>query len=78
MSADMTEFAAAAAQDARLRADALADAAVARIFAADGTPPRWEAIALVEREMAGWLAAPPPDLRAALSDWSARHGISLD
>ncbi len=28
--------------------------------------------------MAGWLAAPPPDLRATLIEWAAARGISFD
>jgi hypothetical protein len=70
--------------DARLRADPLADQAVARILGAwsDGTPPlpRWEAVALIEREMAGWTingdlagwkadAATPAPVAAALEDF---------
>lgn len=74
----MTEL--AASPDARLRADPLADDTVARILGADGMPPRWEAIALVEREMAGWTtngalaawqadAATPAPIAAALEDF---------
>lgn len=44
--------------DPRLRADALADSAIARILGSwtDGTPAlsRWDAIAVVNRELAGW------------------------
>lgn len=58
-----------AAVDARLRADPLADEAIDRILGAwaEGTPPlpRWEAIALVEREMAGWTT------NGALEGWQA-------
>ena len=75
----MTEIA-AVAPDARLRADPLADETVARILAAEGAPARWEAIALVEREMAGWTtngtlaawradAATPGPVAAALEDF---------
>lgn len=60
----MTEVV-AAAPDARLRADPLADETVARILAASDMPPRWEAIALVEREMAGWTT------NGALAAWQA-------
>ncbi len=28
--------------------------------------------------MNGWLAAPPPDMRAALTDWASAHGITCD
>jgi hypothetical protein len=66
MSADQIE---PAALDARLRADPLADEAINRILGAwtDGTPPlpRWEAIALVEREMDGWTT------NGALEGWQA-------
>lgn len=81
MSADLIE---PAALDARLRADPLADQTVARILGASdgGTPPlpRWEAVALIEREMAGWTtngglagwkadAATPAPVAAALEDF---------
>jgi hypothetical protein len=84
MSAEMTEPAAVAAPDARLRADPLADDTVARILGAGAghAPPlpRWEAIALAEREMAGWTtngaldawqadAATPAPIAAALEDF---------
>jgi len=66
MSASLIE---PAALDARLRADPLADEAIDRILGAcaEGTPPlaRWEAIALVEREMAGWTT------NGALAGWQA-------
>jgi hypothetical protein len=66
MSASLIE---PAALDARLRADPLADEAIDRILGAwaEGTPPlpRWEAIALVEREMAGWTT------NGALAGWEA-------
>jgi len=61
-----------AALDARLRADPLADEAIDRILGAgaEGRPPtppmqRWETIALVEREMAGWTT------NGALEGWQA-------
>jgi hypothetical protein len=58
-----------AALDARLRADPLADETMARILGAwtDGAPslPRWETVALVEREMAGWTT------NGALEGWQA-------
>ena len=28
--------------------------------------------------MRGWLAAPPPDMRAALLDWAQARGIAID
>lgn len=68
MSASLIE---PAALDARLRADPLADEAIDRILGAcaDGASlPRWEAIALVEREMAGWTT------NGALEGWRADAG----
>jgi len=35
-------------------------------------------IAALETAMAGWLAAPPPNLREALSGWAEAQGIALD
>jgi phosphotransferase system enzyme I (PtsP) len=35
-------------------------------------------IAALEKAMTGWLAKPPADLRAVLTDWAATHGVSLD
>lgn len=35
-------------------------------------------LAEIGAAMAGWLETPPPDLRAALSDWAARRGIQGD
>lgn len=32
----------------------------------------------IEAAMAGWLAEPPPSLRAALIDWAAERGIGFD
>ena len=32
----------------------------------------------IGQAMAGWLAAPPPSLRAALLDWACARGISCD
>ena len=32
----------------------------------------------IEAAMAGWLAAPPPDLRTALTDWAQERNISVD
>jgi phosphotransferase system enzyme I (PtsP) len=32
----------------------------------------------IEAAMAGWLAVPPPDLRAALTDWAQERAIILD
>lgn len=73
--------------DPRLRADALADDTIARILGAwtDGTPAlsRWDAIAVVNRELAGWQtngvlvdwrASPgtPAPIAAALEDYVAR------
>ena len=57
-----------AAPDARLRADPLADETIDRILGAwAGSAPlsRWDAIALVEREMAGWTT------NGALEGWQA-------
>jgi hypothetical protein len=81
MSADMIE---PAAGDPRLRADPLADETIDRILGdwTGSTPalPRWEAIALVERALAGWEtngaldawqadAATPAPIAAALEDY---------
>lgn len=35
-------------------------------------------VAALETAMAGWLAAPPPNLREALSGWAEAQGITLD
>mgnify|MGYP000099019607 CR=1 FL=1 len=32
----------------------------------------------LEKAMAGWLAAPPPDMREALAQWAQAHRIALD
>ncbi|MEJ5977873.1 phosphoenolpyruvate--protein phosphotransferase [Novosphingobium sp. PS1R-30] len=32
----------------------------------------------IQAAMDGWLDAPPPNLRAALEDWTCRHGITCD
>lgn len=32
----------------------------------------------IGQAMAGWLAAPPPNLRASLLEWAAQRGISCD
>ncbi|MFC5476997.1 oxygenase MpaB family protein [Massilia suwonensis] len=76
-----------ASADPRLRADPLADDTIARVLGTwdDGTPAmsRWDAIALVNRELAGWqtngmldgwkasLGTPAP-IAAALEDYVAR------
>jgi hypothetical protein len=28
--------------------------------------------------MAGWLACPPANMRAALDEWACQHGITCD
>jgi phosphotransferase system enzyme I (PtsP) len=35
-------------------------------------------VAAVRAAMDAWLAAPPADMRLALSDWAASEGILLD
>ena len=35
-------------------------------------------LAAIEKAMDGWLAAPPPNLRAALNEWACQHGITCD
>ena len=35
-------------------------------------------LAAIGEAMSGWLAAPPPDMRVALSEWAAAQGIVLD
>jgi hypothetical protein len=75
------------AADPRLRADPLADDTIARILGpwGDGTPAlsRWEAIAIVNRALAGWEtngalegwtadAATPAPIAAALEDYLRR------
>ena len=65
-----------ASADPRLRADPLADDTIARVLGAwtDGTPARtqplsrWDAIALVNREIAGWQS------NGDLVDWRASPG----
>ncbi|WP_374408898.1 phosphoenolpyruvate--protein phosphotransferase [Pelagerythrobacter sp.] len=32
----------------------------------------------LEKAMQGWLATPPPDMRAAMTEWAVGHGIDLD
>ena len=32
----------------------------------------------IESAMSGWLASPPPDLRAELIHWAQRRNIALD
>ncbi|MCW1429584.1 phosphoenolpyruvate--protein phosphotransferase [Novosphingobium sp. JCM 18896] len=32
----------------------------------------------IKAAMDGWLATPPPSLRAALEDWTCKHGITCD
>lgn len=61
-----------ASADPRLRADPLADDTIARVLGAwsDGTPAlsRWDAIAVLNRELAGWQT------NGALVDWRASPG----
>jgi len=61
-----------AAADPRLRADPLADDTIARVLGTwdDGTPAlsRWDAIAVVNRELAGWQT------NGVLADWRASPG----
>jgi phosphotransferase system enzyme I (PtsP) len=32
----------------------------------------------IQAAMAGWLACPPPNMRAALDEWACQHGITCD
>jgi len=32
----------------------------------------------IAEAMAGWLAVPPPNLRAALAEWACARGIECD
>jgi phosphotransferase system enzyme I (PtsP) len=35
-------------------------------------------VGAIREAMAGWLAAPPPDMRQALVDWAAARGLVFD
>jgi len=35
-------------------------------------------VAAIREAMDGWLAAPPSDLRAALTEWATSRGLALD
>jgi phosphotransferase system enzyme I (PtsP) len=32
----------------------------------------------IAKAMSGWLAVPPPDMRAAMLEWAAEHDIEVE